>query len=142
MPEVVQTPPSDPVIVADGATSSRMNRVYHAIHQQSDQRGALLAVPGCRAVEALQWRDAYSCTVADVEGLYTVEKPAARYVDGTRRLPHSPRIDTYLMPATAPKGALRAPVAASGRIIGHRPPAEIVALIAGRQLGWACGPAR
>ena len=29
---------------------------------------------------------------------------SARYADGTRRLPNSPRIDTYLVPATAPKG--------------------------------------
>ena len=30
---------------------------------------------------------------------------SARYVAGTRRLPISPRIDTYLVPATAPQGA-------------------------------------
>eukprot|EP00966_Prymnesium_polylepis_P147118 3398379-Prymnesium_polylepis.1 len=30
---------------------------------------------------------------------------SARYVDGTRRLPISPRIDTYLVPVTAPQGA-------------------------------------
>eukprot|EP00966_Prymnesium_polylepis_P135268 3126697-Prymnesium_polylepis.1 len=30
---------------------------------------------------------------------------SARFVDGTRRLPNSPRINTYLVPATAPQGA-------------------------------------
>ena len=48
---------------------------------------------------------------------------SARYVDGTRRLPNSPLIDTYLVPE-APQGArsARHRPRAHHTMVGHRSP--------------------